>query len=140
MPNAKGIPGAYCIVLNESDTESAPSKQLSKDPDEPLLSTHPTLVSPHYTYPLPTKTPSVPLQHSARGPNHPLAHPRIVKFAVPTMTAIDGPALGCKVEVTLACEIRIAHDIDRTALLGCRLGIVPGTGNTQRLKRLIRTL
>lgn len=115
MQNAKGIPGAYCIVLNEPDTECALSHQLSKDSDEPLLSTHPTLVSPHYTY------------------------PRIVKFAVPTMTAIDGPALGCKVEVTLAYEIRIAHDIDRTALLGCRLGIVPGTGNTQRLKRLIRT-
>lgn len=63
---------------------------------------------------------------------------RISKLAMPTIAAIDGPALGGGLELALACDIRIvAHDVDKIALPECRIGIIPGAGGTQRLPRLI---
>ena len=63
---------------------------------------------------------------------------RIAKLTMPTIAAIDGPALGGGLELALACDIRIAaHDVDRIALPECRFGIIPGAGGTQRLPRLI---
>ena len=63
---------------------------------------------------------------------------RIAKLTVPTIAAIDGPALGGGLELALACDIRIAaHNVDKIALPECRIGIIPGAGGTQRLPRLI---
>jgi len=63
---------------------------------------------------------------------------RIAKLTMPTIAAIDGPALGGGLELALACDIRIAaHDVDKIALPECRIGIIPGAGGTQRLPRLI---
>ena len=63
---------------------------------------------------------------------------RIAKLSVPTIAAIDGPALGGGLELALACDIRIAaHNVDKIALPECRIGVIPGGGGTQRLPRLI---
>ena len=63
---------------------------------------------------------------------------RIAKLAIPTIAAIDGPALGGGLELALACDIRIAaHHVDKIALPECRIGVIPGAGGTQRLPRLI---
>ena len=63
---------------------------------------------------------------------------RIAKLTMPTIAAIDGPALGGGLELALACDIRIAaQNVDKIALPECRIGIIPGAGGTQRLPRLI---
>ncbi|MGE5398055.1 MAG: enoyl-CoA hydratase/isomerase family protein [Chitinophagales bacterium] len=55
----------------------------------------------------------------------------------PTVAAIAGLALGGGLEMTLACDMRIAAD---TALFGVpeiNLGVLPGGGGTQQLPRII---
>ncbi|MFZ5889880.1 MAG: enoyl-CoA hydratase-related protein [Myxococcota bacterium] len=56
---------------------------------------------------------------------------------VPSVAAINGIALGGGLELTLACDLRVARD---TALLGLpetSLAIIPGAGGTQRLPRIV---
>ena len=63
---------------------------------------------------------------------------QIAKLPMPTIAAIDGPALGGGLELALACDMRVAsRDVDKIALPECRIGIIPGAGGTQRLPRLI---
>jgi len=62
---------------------------------------------------------------------------RLAELPVPTIAAIEGNALGGGLELTLCCDLRVAAS---TALLGLpevRLGVMPGSGGTQRLPRLI---
>jgi enoyl-CoA hydratase len=55
----------------------------------------------------------------------------------PTITAINGWALGGGTELLLATDIRIAADSAKFGLPEITLGIIPGAGGTQRLIRQI---
>ncbi|NVK22821.1 MAG: fatty acid oxidation complex subunit alpha FadJ [Kangiellaceae bacterium] len=57
----------------------------------------------------------------------------------PVVAAIDGACLGGGLELTLACKGRVATDSPKTklGLPEVQLGLLPGSGGTQRLPRLI---
>jgi enoyl-CoA hydratase/carnithine racemase len=62
---------------------------------------------------------------------------RLARLQAPTMAALNGLAFGGGLEITLACDFRIAVEGTRFALPEVGLGIVPGAGSTQRLPRLV---
>src|SRR5207237_807986 len=55
----------------------------------------------------------------------------------PLVAAIGGFALGGGLELALACHFRIALPKSQLGLPEVRLGILPGSGGTQRLPRII---
>ena len=55
----------------------------------------------------------------------------------PVIAAINGVAFGGGMEISLACDIRIALKTASMGLPETRLAIIPGAGGTQRLPRLI---
>ncbi len=69
------------------------------------------------------------------GPN--LVHGYIENFPKPVVAAIHGYALGGGLELALSCHARIAAQGTRLSLPEISLGIIPGSGGTQRLARLI---
>jgi 3-hydroxyacyl-CoA dehydrogenase/enoyl-CoA hydratase/3-hydroxybutyryl-CoA epimerase len=64
---------------------------------------------------------------------------RIEALQVPVVAAIDGACLGGGLELALACHYRVATDSNKTiiGLPEVQLGLLPGSGGTQRLPRLI---
>lgn len=62
---------------------------------------------------------------------------RVESIEVPTIAAINGAAFGGGLELTLACDIRIASGNAKMGLTETSLAIIPGAGGTQRLARLI---
>ncbi|MGJ8678863.1 fatty acid oxidation complex subunit alpha FadJ [Paraglaciecola sp.] len=64
---------------------------------------------------------------------------RIEDMSVTFVAAIHGPALGGGLELALACHYRVCSDDLKTqmGLPEVQLGLLPGSGGTQRLPRLI---
>jgi 3-hydroxyacyl-CoA dehydrogenase / enoyl-CoA hydratase / 3-hydroxybutyryl-CoA epimerase len=64
---------------------------------------------------------------------------RLERLRVPVVAAIHGACLGGGLETTLACAWRIVTEHPKTVLglPEVQLGLIPGTGGTQRLPRLI---
>lgn len=56
-----------------------------------------------------------------------------------TCVAINGPCMGGGVEMSLACNFRLASDSDavRLGLPEVQLGVLPGAGGTQRLPKVV---
>ncbi|HEX6444116.1 MAG TPA: enoyl-CoA hydratase/isomerase family protein [Streptosporangiales bacterium] len=55
----------------------------------------------------------------------------------PVICAVDGYCFGVGLELALSCDIRLATSRSQFALPEMRLGMIPGSGGTQRLARLI---
>lgn len=66
----------------------------------------------------------------------------LADFPFPVVAAIHGPCLGGGLELALACDYRVCSDADitRLGLPEVQLGLLPGSGGTQRLPRLIGLL
>ncbi|MBU1208342.1 MAG: enoyl-CoA hydratase-related protein [Pseudomonadota bacterium] len=64
-------------------------------------------------------------------------HAKLEKLRQPVIAAINGLAMGGGLELALSCSLRIAVEGAKLALPEVKLGIIPGTGGTQRLPRLI---
>ncbi len=61
----------------------------------------------------------------------------IASYERPVIAAIRGFALGGGFELSLACDIRICSPDTRMGLPEVTLGILPGWGGTQRLRRIV---
>lgn len=55
----------------------------------------------------------------------------------PIIAAVNGPAIGGGLEVSLACDFILASTEASFAFSEIKLGIIPGFGGTQRLARLV---
>lgn len=70
-------------------------------------------------------------------PSLPTVIARIEQSRKPWIAAIRGAALGGGLELALGCHVRIVGPDAKLALPEVNLGIIPGSGGTQRLPRLI---
>jgi len=62
---------------------------------------------------------------------------QLSEVPVPTICAIEGAALGGGLEMSLACDFRIASATAKLGLPETKLAIIPGAGGTVRLPRLL---
>jgi len=61
----------------------------------------------------------------------------IAKLDRPVIAAIHGDAVGQGLELTLACDLRIAQETSRFGLPHIQTGLIPWDGGSQRLARLV---
>src|SRR5438874_2206651 len=54
----------------------------------------------------------------------------------PVIARLSGYALGVGLEIALACDFRIASETTQIGLPEMRLGMIPGSGGTQRVARM----
>ena len=62
---------------------------------------------------------------------------RFEQLDIPVIAMINGVCLGGGCEIALACDLRIAADTARFGQPEINVGIMPGSGSTQRLTRLV---
>ncbi len=64
---------------------------------------------------------------------------QLSNLPIPVVAAINGPCLGGGLELALACHLRVCSDNTKTALglPEVQLGLLPGSGGTQRLPKLV---
>ncbi len=62
---------------------------------------------------------------------------RLARLPVPTIAAMQADALGGGLELALCCDLRVVDETARLGLPEVRLGVMPGSGGTQRLPRLV---
>jgi enoyl-CoA hydratase/carnithine racemase len=55
----------------------------------------------------------------------------------PTIAAIRGYCVGGGLEMALACDMRVAAEDAKLGLAEVRRGLIPGSGGTQRLPRVV---
>ena len=64
---------------------------------------------------------------------------RVARLAQPTVAAIHGYCLGGGLELSLACDLRVATRAAVFGLPELELGILPSSGGTMRLVRMVGT-
>jgi len=62
---------------------------------------------------------------------------RVAALPMPTLAAVDGPAIGGGAELAYACDLRVCSDRAYFAQPEVRLGIIAGAGATYRLPALV---
>ncbi len=62
---------------------------------------------------------------------------RLARLPMPTIAAIQADALGGGLELALCCDLRVADERASLGLPEVRLGVMPGSGGTQRLPRVV---
>jgi enoyl-CoA hydratase len=66
-----------------------------------------------------------------------LVYRKLADLPAPTIAAIEGDALGGGLELALCCDLRVASARARLGMPEVRLGVIPGSGGTQRLPRVV---
>jgi enoyl-CoA hydratase len=66
-----------------------------------------------------------------------LVYRQLADLPMPTIAAIEGNALGGGLELALCCDLRVASERARLGLPEVRLAVMPGSGGTQRLPRVV---
>jgi enoyl-CoA hydratase len=66
-----------------------------------------------------------------------LVYRQLADLPMPTIAAIEGNALGGGLELALCCDLRIASEQARLGMPEVRLAVMPGSGGTQRLPRVV---
>lgn len=66
-----------------------------------------------------------------------LVYRQLATVEVPTIAAIEGHALGGGLELALCCDFRIATHRSKLGMPELKLGVLPGSGGTQRLPRVV---
>jgi enoyl-CoA hydratase/3-hydroxyacyl-CoA dehydrogenase len=79
-------------------------------------------------------TPSLATDGSMKGQEVPA---KIEQMGKPVIACINGYALGGGLELSLACDFRIASESAQMGQTEMKLGLMPGWGGTQRLVRII---
>lgn len=82
---------------------------------------------------------STPEEASKIGASGQAIFNQIEQLSIPVVAAINGPCLGGGLELAMACHMRVCSEATKTVLglPEVQLGLLPGSGGTQRLPKLV---